>query len=373
MSAAVAPLFLAACLAAAQKVEIRNDAQRYDVRGAPMDVHDGNIVQWTPGGLYYWYGMGYQNCSLEKGLLPPRDCPGISRGFGHCGFRDDHAVTIYSSPDLVSWSFEGDAFPPSSRPYGIYFRPKVLFNEQTGKYVLWVNHLPKAMNPLIAYPHAAYVVATSTSPTGPFELVTEKANLAVPGAGDAALFVDDDGSAYIAYDAWGNKHQVVVERLSDDYCDSLGAAASSGPVSPKGNEAPALFKRKGWYYLLYGNTCCFCATGSNAQVMTATSPLGPWTDAGYDIDGSPRKTLRPYNSTVRAQENGVFQATLASGETAFVWTGDQWTSAPDGLKSHDRQYWEPLSFDDSQDPPVIHPLHNVASFELELPERVLSI
>lgn len=24
-----------------------------------MDAHDGKVVQHTPGGLYYWYGMEY--------------------------------------------------------------------------------------------------------------------------------------------------------------------------------------------------------------------------------------------------------------------------------------------------------------------------
>ena len=31
------------------------------------------------GDLYHWYGMGYTDCPLETGLIPPRNCPGIYR------------------------------------------------------------------------------------------------------------------------------------------------------------------------------------------------------------------------------------------------------------------------------------------------------
>ena len=69
----------------------------------------------------------------------------------------------------------------------------------------------------------------------------------------------------IAYDAWGNNHAIVIEQLTEDYLDSLGAAASSGQITPSGNEAPILFERKGIYYLMYGPLCCFCHQGKKGQ------------------------------------------------------------------------------------------------------------
>ena len=54
---------------------IDNTVPRRDVDGSLMDVHDGNVIKL--GDLYHWYGMGYQDCELEKGLIPPRNCPGI--------------------------------------------------------------------------------------------------------------------------------------------------------------------------------------------------------------------------------------------------------------------------------------------------------
>jgi hypothetical protein len=43
--------------------------------------------------------------------MPPRDCPGIYRKFGGCGFIEDHAVNLYTSPDLENWTFVKDIFP----------------------------------------------------------------------------------------------------------------------------------------------------------------------------------------------------------------------------------------------------------------------
>ena len=104
-------------------------------------------------------------------------------------------------------------------------------------------------------------MATSKVPEGPFTIVTESAGIEVSGGGDFTLLVDPNSSnntAYIAYDAWGNNHAIVIEELTPDYYDSLGAFSSTGPISPVANEAPLLFERQGWYYLLYGPTCCFC-------------------------------------------------------------------------------------------------------------------
>ena len=113
-----------------------------------------------------------------------------------------------------------------------------------------------------------------------------------------------------------------------------------------------LFKRNGWYYLYYGPTCCFCRFGSGAELFTAKSPLGPWTDMKIDLN--PKK-LHSMNRTVPTQNSYVFQAILKDGSTAFFAAGDMWSLAEDNLKSHDLQYWQQLEFDDSTSPPSIKP------------------
>lgn len=63
-------------------VTVSNTEPRRDVNGSLMDVHDGMVIQWTTGGRYYWYGMGYRNCTETDGLIPPFQCPGIYESFG---------------------------------------------------------------------------------------------------------------------------------------------------------------------------------------------------------------------------------------------------------------------------------------------------
>lgn len=250
------------------KVNISNVEPRVTTDGTWMDIHDGNVLYVND--TFFWFGMGYGNCTETKGLIPPRNCPGIYESFGKgCGFREDHAVRLYASKDLGSWELVSDnVLPLASRPNGIYFRPKVLFNERTRRYVLWINFLPPASTPLTAYPDAVLLVGTATAPEGPYDIVTKKANLSHSGAGDFTVMVDpnsEDQDAYIAYDAWSNSHRVVVEKLTSDYLDSLGSAASTGPLSPSSHEAPVLFERRGVYCTFFAVhlSLCVCAHMTN--------------------------------------------------------------------------------------------------------------
>lgn len=181
---------------------------------------------------------------------------------------------MFTSYDLVTWKRVSDALPVDSRPEGIYYRPKVVVHPVSGLYILWVNMVPRNFKP--SFWNATYIVATSSTPEGPFEVKTWKVNTRFDSPGDFSLFVDDDGSGYVAYDAYFDGHTISVEKLTDDFLNSLGSEANSGFVPPHGCEAPALIKRNGWYFLTFGHVCCFCDTGSNAYVNVATSPLGPW-------------------------------------------------------------------------------------------------
>ena len=267
-------LLLYAARGIAVFVNISNTVPRRNIANELMDAHDGNIVQWTRGGLWYWYGVGYGNCTEKEGIIPPYDCPGIYQPFGACGFRVDHAVNVHTSPDLVHWTFVGDSFPMSVRPHGIYFRPKVIFNNKTQEYILWINYLAEAATPLAAYPNATYVVARSLTPEGPFSVVTERASIQHKGAGDFAAFVDPlTNEAYLAYTSFSTDHRIVIESMLPTFYDTRGANASTGFLSAKSMEAPILFFRQGTYYLLFGPTCCFCARGSGSLVCVAT-PAG---------------------------------------------------------------------------------------------------
>jgi hypothetical protein len=104
-----------------------------------------------------------------------------------------------------------------------------------------------------------------------------------------------------------------------------------------------MFQRNGWYYFLFGHTCCFCKEGSGAYMKYAKHPLGPWTDSGVELN--PIET-RSYHR-VRGQNSFVFRIAQADNSTGYVFASDLWSSAADNLKSHDLQYWHLLKFDDS--------------------------
>lgn len=356
-------------------VVISNLAPRRDVESRLMDVHDGNIARLDDG-RYWWWGIGYRNCTRESSWMAPQYCPGIWGAFGSCGFRDDHALNVYSSPDLAHWTFEGDALPKDSgRPNGIYFRPKVVYDSASASYILWINYLasPPAgarwprNTPLAAYTKTSIVVAQSTSPRGPFTVLTAAAELQVGAPGDFALHIASaSGEAFVAYDAWDNDHRVRVEALRPDWMGT-DATRPGVTVSPHENEAPIMFERRGWYYLAFGHVCCFCEEGAGATLKVARHPLGPWLDTGVDLnpphpDASSDWSGRP----IPTQNNHVFVARTASGEDQYIFTADLWRSAPDGLKSHDLQFWSKLTFDDTVTPPAIAPLTWVDDFEIDL-------
>ena len=179
-----------------------------------------------------------------------------------------------------------------------------------------------------------------------------------------------------------------LEQLSPDLLHSTGVGADiAGSIHPPGQkrgalkafpvqfvEAPAMFERQGTYYALFGHCCCFCYQGSGMYVFTAPHPLGPWTqqtepDGTADYGCMPNATtptpaeqhtlpatafpqpgqgclygLPPGGtaaSATRAQQNFVFET--PRGE--FVWTGDRWMQAADGIKGHEPQFWARLEFD----------------------------
>jgi beta-xylosidase len=276
----------------------------------------------------------------------------------------------------------GFALDWTTRPPGTVFRPDVVFNRNTGKYVLFWNQV--APNGT----YLGFIAATADAPQGPFTIVGP-----VPlthsndtyHAGDFKLFVDDDGTGYIIY---GAEFYMWIDKLSPDYLSTTGEF--TGPV---GNiyfvEDPALIKRDGVYLALFDHCCCFCMQGSGIRVYEASNPLGPWTAQGGDLacvppsggDGETPSSYRDaalggvptpgqgclyngstYVSTTRSQQSGITIVNTTAGQT-FLWAGDRWQQSPDGIKGHDPQFWVPLVFDGNG---VVQPVKWVDNFTIDL-------
>lgn len=239
-----------------------------DVDGNDVDAHDGEIARF--GQRYWLYGTSY-DCGY--GLL--------QSGTRFCGFK------AYSSSDLVHWVDEGQLFDSSTAQwqsrcapprFGCY-RPHVVFNARTGKYVMWVNTYDNVSN---------YHVFTADSPGGPFVEGPEpqlSINHDAPAGnlnnGDEDVFVDRDGTAYLVLTDIVHGHRLKIERLDPTYTTGTGDVSDLGVTN---TEAPSMFTRAGRYYVAYSDpTCAYCSSTGTSYVVS-DSPLGPWRGAGTTPD-----------------------------------------------------------------------------------------
>lgn len=243
-STALLALAASAARARAARVSIRNDAPRLDVTGTIMDAHDCSI-RVLPNGTYVMHAIEYGLCVAPTGQ-------GCDATPDHCGFRDNHNVTVWTSPNLTSgsWTRVGDAFPLAARPAGLIFRPDAIYNPNTGLWVLYYNDAGNGNT---------YISSTSPSPAGPFTgfartNVTDKTWT----GGDFHLFTDgNDG--YIIWTGMsgqaGLDHKIRISRLTRDFLGATSDAPfmfNDNAPSTTFNEAPSIFQRNGVWYALFG-------------------------------------------------------------------------------------------------------------------------
>ena len=310
---------------------ISNTDFRRTPQGDVVGAQDGNIVNARlPDGRFVLVGMLYGDCPFAA-------C--ANESLGACGFGAG-VVRAWASPDLSqsSWALlPGELLPAAQRPVGIYFRPHVVYNAATQRYVLWLRWL-NVTGPTLSDDSTLYLTASAPAVDGPYAVASANVPMYYNNSADDNLFVDNDGTAYIAHTCRSCGTHIIVERLAADFLSSLGAtdpAARSAPVGPGGTEAPALFRVGARYYLTMSHLCCYCVQGSETLVFAAdASPLGPYTALG-SLGNAPR-----------AQQNFVFTSPALS---APLWAGDRWGSdpappPPAGVPLFDRslQYWAPL-------------------------------
>ena len=408
----------ARALATTPAVRFSNTAPRRNAAdGSIIDAHDGNYLQDENGTWWYW-GMGYGLCN-ETGTVNGCD--------PKCGYSSRNVVGVWSSPDLANdhWTRRGEVLPYNARPAEAnctWFRAHGAYAAATRKWVVWINAIDCA-----ALGRAGYITATADHPSGPYEYNGIVETQTAGNLGDLDLFIDPaDGTGYVAMTRCCGApippeldRRIVVERLAPDLLSTVAASATFGPSWV---EAPAMFARKGTYYVFTGGCTCFGLGGAGVVVNSAPSPLGPWTTRTVRLDPGCAASKWPHcvggegcafrgNATVaadghcgaggpgppffpqvcrpvtQAQQNAVITYRSATSSGAdddddgddddnddtprFIWTGDRWQSGsngtgapPPGLKGWDFQTWLPLQWNDTASPPVPLPLRWVDSFDL---------
>ncbi len=320
-----------------------------DNNGVHINAHGGGVLYHE--GRYYWFGE--------------HKIEGKAGNSAHVG------VHVYASTDLYNWTDEGIALPVSDDPSSditkecVLERPKVIFNAKTGKFVMWFHLELKDQG----YHAARTGVAVADRVTGPYRFIRSiRPNAGIPPlnaveseqmplarlsrsgdgepyfrrdmaggqmARDMTLFVDDDGKAYHVFASEENL-TLHISLLSDDYLSHAGKWIR---VFPGGhNEAPALFKRDGRYYMITSG--CTGWAPNPARSAVADSIWGPWRESGNPCVGPDS------DFTFYGQSTHVLP--VVGKKDTFVFMADRWTpdDAIDG-----RYLWLPIAFEGER--PVI--------------------
>ena len=330
-----------------------------DTNGINIQAHGGQIQKL--GSKYYWIGEDKTN--------DYKPCPGIH---------------MYSSSDLYNWDDEGLVLKtmksesdlseeyfaklygdlPYEEQYAIYEdlwqgdgndgcvieRPKMLYNKNTNKYIIWfhADGTTPSSKGQSNYAKAKAGIAISESPVGPFKLLgtyllvnDDKYDHSWDKIGghvrDMNLFQDDDGTAYVIYSSDGNTNTYIV-KLNNDYTN-ISRSDSGSPIEgtdyivtfvQNSREAPALFKYNNKYYLITSG--CTGWSPNPAQYAISDKVLGEWKIVGNPCtdDGS--------STTYDTQSTCVYKV----DEGKYIYMGDRWFS--NNLRDS-RYVWLPIEFD----------------------------
>jgi len=342
-----------ACSTGVIKTEIAPGELWPDNRGIHINAHGGGMLYRD--GVYYWYGEHKDELTSDANV----------------------GINCYSSRDLLNWKFEGVVLPvvtdndSSDITKGcIMERPKVVYNEKTQKYVLWFHLELKGQG----YKAARVAMAVSDSPTGTFDYVRSYR----PNAGiyplnftqeqkndtliqtdilksdrprfraavenglyvrrdfaggqmsrDMTIFVDDDKRAYHIFASEENQTLQIAE-LADDYQSHSGRYVRI--LAGKHNEAPAILKRNGKYFLITSD--CTGWTPNAARMAVADSLFGTWTELGNPCVGE--------NANTTFQSQGTYILKVEGKKDFYIFMADRWTPK---TPIDARYIWLPILFE----------------------------
>ncbi len=327
-----------------------------DNNGIHINAHGGAVLYFR--GKYYWFG------EYKIG--------------GQLGNTAQVGVSCYSSKKLYNWKNEGVALKINENDSlcdiakgCILERPKVIYNTQTKKFVMWFHLEIKGKG----YDEARSGVAVSDKVTGPYTYVrsfrpnksswpinvlpihfkpvndsvksaycggkgclpTHPDSLNLLGrdfkrgqmSRDMNLFVDDDGSAYQIYASEENS-TLHISKLSDDYLFYSGKYIRIFP--DRYMEAPALFKSQGKYYLIASG--CTGWKPNAARLAIADSIFGRWRELENPCVG--------VDSALTFNSQSAFVLPVFAKKDAFIFMADQWN--PDN-PIDGRYVWLPVFFE----------------------------
>lgn len=256
--------------------KLTNGAPMHDTQGNVINAHGGGFLKI--GEYYYWIGE-----NRRKGVY----------------------VSCYRSKDLVNWEFRGDLLTRESAPEldrANIERPKVVYNEKTGKYVMWMHY---EYNNDYSFARAA--IAWSDDIEKPFTYIKSFRPFGNMSR-DCTLYKDEDGSAYFMSAAREN-YDLILYRLTDDYLDTKEQLLTLWPGGHR--EAPALVKKDGYYFLITSG--CTGWAPNQAKYAYAPSLRGPWSEL-----------INIGNHTTFESQSTYILTVEGNKETRYFYVGDRW-------------------------------------------------
>lgn len=239
--------------------------------------------------------------------------------------RGDSRVSCYRSRDLVNWEFRNvvltlnsptgphyvrtelqlgpRGFGPDGRsavgPHGANIeRPKVLYCEKTGKFVMWM-HFENGRD----YNAARCAIAVCDTVDGDYTYLGSF-NPVGNMSRDCTLFKDEDGTAYFISSARDNA-DMIIYRLSDDYLSVDEQIKTLWPGQFR--EAPVIFRRGEYYFMLTSQ--CTSWNPNQGGVACARSIDGRWS------------SIVPFGNTTTYNTQPT--AMVKVGED-YLYIGDRW-------------------------------------------------
>jgi hypothetical protein len=277
-----------------------------DSDGQRIQAHGGGVLRHD--GKWWWYGEDR------------------SKGYVAIG------VSAYVSKDLLHWKHAGVVLPRAD--YGeahgdrtLCERPKVIYNPQTRKFVLWFHYDRSG------YGDSRAGVAIADSPEGPFRFLDALRPIEKATFRDMNVFVDEDHQAYVFYASEDNATMHVV-RLNAEWTapqqPMIEGQTWARILVRKWREAPAPFKHGGKYYLITSG--CTGWAPNAADLAVSDHPLGLYQSLGNPCVGPDAdRTFGTQSTLVLPHPNG--------STDDFVFLADRWK--PESL-SDSRYVWLPF-------------------------------
>lgn len=265
---------------------LKNGEIWYDNKGKVIHAHGGCLLYHN--GYYYWYGENrvdnaYVNCYRSTDLKEWEFRNTILHTNSKCEKNRVKAEMCLTNENSTKCNIE---------------RPKVVYNEKTGKFVMWAHYENGK-----GYKCACICVASCDTPDGNFTY-HGSFNPFGNDSRDCTIFKDDNNKAYLSSSSRGNA-DLKIYSLQDDY---LNVSREINTIwQGEYREAPAIFKRNGIYYMI--TSYCTGWSPNQAKYGTATSLEGEWS------------TLTEIADETTYQSQSAF---IINQNNDFYYFGDRW-------------------------------------------------